>query len=79
MARAEEAQRLLDGPIFREAWAEAEAKVIRAWEQAESTAVRESCWSQLQGIKLMRKELTRIIKRGEYAAGTSPKREEPVE
>ena len=68
IARAEEANRLLNGPIMQEAFAEAEALFIREWKEAETPARREICWAKVAGLDEVRRHLRRVKSQGEHAS-----------
>ena len=68
VARAEEANRLLNGPIMKEAFAEAEAVFMEEWKQADTVARREMCWAKVAGLEEVRRHLRRVKSQGEHAS-----------
>jgi hypothetical protein len=70
IARAEEASRLLHGPVFADAYARARQLFIQEWEEADSTQRRELCWAKVAGLTEVQRQLRRIISAGEHASRT---------
>ena len=68
LARGAEADRLLAGPIFKEAFDEARAKFIDEWERAESTDRREYAHAKVTALTEVQRQLRRIVSQGEYAS-----------
>jgi hypothetical protein len=67
-ARAVEADRLLNGPVFADAMAAAREQFIEEWEEEEAPDLREVCWAKVVGLKEVQRQLRRIIAKGEYAS-----------
>ena len=68
VARAEEANRLLNGPIMKEAFAEAEALFVKSWKESKTPEAREMCWAKVAGLDEVRRHLRRVKSQGEYAS-----------
>lgn len=68
IAESNEAKQIMEGPVFREAFANVRALFIREWEEADSQAQRELCWAKVSGLKEVQRQLRRSIRRGEHAA-----------
>lgn len=75
IAEAEEASRLLNGPVFRDAFANAEARFIAAWRTCLEPEEREMYWAKVVGLDEVRRQLRRIVSQGEHAS-LSPDRDE---
>lgn len=75
IAEGEEASRLLNGPVFRAAFVEAEARFISAWRTCEDTVERDMYWAKVAGLDEVRRQLRRIVSQGEHAS-LSPDRDE---
>lgn len=75
IAEAEEASRLLHGPVFRAAFAEAEARFMAAWRSCNETDEREMYWAKVAGLDEVKRQLRRIVSQGEHAS-LSPDRDE---
>jgi len=67
-AEAEEALRLLNGPVFGRAYDEARRLFIDEWIGAETVQHRELCWSKVAGLDEVQRQLRRIIGQGEHAS-----------
>ncbi len=68
IARAQEANNLLNGPIFSTAFDHARSLFIREWDDAETVQIREVCWAKVQGLKEVQRQLRRIISKGKHAS-----------
>lgn len=69
VARGQHAQRLLDDPLFAEAYEEAQWELVKQWAHQESNpAKREACWAALQGLDQIHKALRVIVGNGQFAA-----------
>lgn len=66
-ARAEEALRILQGPVFSDALTAARESFIRDWEEADTVADREAAHAKVLGLTEVRRQLRRIISRGTVA------------
>lgn len=66
-ARAEEALRLLEGPVFSAAMEGARATFIREWEAAETVDERERAWASVHALREVQRQLRRIVSRGTVA------------
>ena len=67
--RAEKAQRILDDPLYQEAWAWAREKLIRTMLEAEQTDVDKVMGAKavLAGLEVARSFMDRLMKDGEIA------------
>jgi hypothetical protein len=71
VARAEEANRLLNGDVCKEAFDMAEAAFVKEWRAADTTARREICWAKIAGLDEVRHQLRRVISQGEHVSLSS--------
>ena len=68
IARAEEANTLLNGPVFSDALLAAEATFLKEWRVADSVERRELCWAKVAGLVQVRRQLSLSIGHGEIAS-----------
>ncbi len=68
VARAREADQLLNGNVFGQVLAESREQIIRDWENAEDPIEREQCWAALRGLREVQRQLRRVISQGEHAS-----------
>ena len=66
-ARAEEAQRILDGPVFAEAMREARESLIKDWIEGDTVAKREVAHGSIRALGEVQRQLRRIVNRGTVA------------
>lgn len=76
IARAEEARRLLNGPIFEEAFEEARTIFVDEWIGAQGAVEREACHAKVIGLIEVQRQLRGIISRGEYASLLADRQEQ---
>lgn len=75
IARAEEASRLLHGPVFTDAYAATRELFITEWLEATTVQSRELCWAKVAGLAEVQRQLRRIVGDGEHAS-SMPEEEE---
>lgn len=63
-ARAEEAARILSGPVFADAMAFAQDSFRREWMEAETVEAREAAWAKTHALDEVQRQLRRIVNRG---------------
>ena len=68
IARAQEADAILTGPIMQEVFATTEEAFMREWRRAETTQQREMCWAKVTGLEEVKRQLRRIVGKGEHAS-----------
>lgn len=66
-ARAEEALRILEGPVFADAMAATKEAFIREWTEADTVAAREAAHAKVCGLVEVQRQLRRIVSRGTVA------------
>lgn len=61
------AQRLLEEPLWAQAWERLEADALKRWRTGKDTEEREQCWLYLKVLNDLRKQFEYIVKTGELA------------
>jgi hypothetical protein len=74
VARAREADRLLNGDVFAEVMAAARSSFMEEWVTAEKLEHREMCHAKITGLEEVQRQLRRIIGEGEHASRTPDER-----
>lgn len=70
VARAEEANRLLHGPVFEDAYAATRKLFVDEWLEADTIEQRELAHAKVAGLVEVQRQLRRILSAGEYASRT---------
>ena len=70
IAEAQEAERLLNGPVFTKAYAATREHFIREWQEAKDVASRELAHAKVAGLAEVQRQLRRTISAGEHASRT---------
>jgi len=70
IAEAQEAERLLNGPVFTKAFTATQEEFLREWLAAEDIAGRELAYAKVLGLKEVQRQLRRTISAGEHASRT---------
>jgi hypothetical protein len=78
IARAEEAERVLNSKILKDAFAAAEERICNLWKATEppEAQAREEYYQQINGIRLLRRALTTYVGRGKFAEKSLALKEE---
>jgi len=78
IARAEEAERVLNSSILKQAFADAAESVFHLWKNTEAhqQAERELYYQQVAGLRLLQRALTTYVGRGKFAVKSLALKEE---
>lgn len=65
--QAQIARDFLDNEVVKRAFATTEEEFVREWKRAEDAGRREIAWAKIQGLEEVKRQLRKVISRGEYA------------
>ena len=68
IARAEEANQLLNGAVGKDIFEGAYQTFIKDWEATEDQQAQLRCWAKVAGLRTIQRQLRQIIRDGEHAS-----------